>query len=263
MFEAMAAERKRQRDEDREERRRVRVEDRDEREEREAETSRRMAASQESRAHALYVSESAEKVRSWELYRADLVGTPLLPRPSLDLVSFIRNFYSYHLTDDELVRRFAITISLYPLLHAHVILTGTLVVPPGTPIHLLSDAHIYLGSMGAIFYFNENKETARDGGKKIGGLARALVCPSTHLREDLSVIRKQEGTDAVTRLYKAELASLAIKGKEKVEKVTSFSSAPTTHSSLPTQEKPYCHTCFTNLGKKYNNHTTAQCRRSV
>ena len=68
MFEAMAAERKRQRDEDREERRRVRVEDRDEREEREAETSRRMAASQESRAHALYVSESAEKVRSWELY---------------------------------------------------------------------------------------------------------------------------------------------------------------------------------------------------
>lgn len=242
---AAAAERRRERDEDRDERRRMREE---EREERDFEAQRRDRGEK-----TLFVSEGAEKLRAWDLMRSDLVGTFLQPVPSPDLVHFIRNFYSLQLQDEELVKRFALATALYPTLHAHLLATNTIFTPPNTPLHLLSDVHTYLGNMGALFYFHEYKESAHEGGKKVGGLAKALLCPTSLLREDLNIVRKQEGSDAISRLYRAELLS---------QKPRSFTSHPTQQTVFtPPTSQAFCQKCFTLTGKKFNNHTALECRR--
>ena len=195
----------------------------------------------------------------------------VLRSPSQELLTFIRTFHNLFIQEEELKQRFEITRSLYPLLHSSF-LADTCKIPHSTPPFLLGEIHAYLGSMGALFYFHENKETARENGKRIGGMSKALTCHLSLLKEDLNVIRKQEGTDAVTRIYKLELYKLE-KEKEK-EKTRNVVSSKQNVSGLPpspafssvaipvtSDHKIFCQKCFSATGRMLTNHTTMECKR--
>lgn len=201
-------------------------------------------------------SETGERYRSWMLTRERLIGTFNLPSPSPELLLFIRNFHFTHISDPEITEYFNKTIEVFNVIHIWVLSTSdhSSHIPHGIPDPFLHEFRVYLALMASLFYFHEFKETAREGGKRIGGVARTFFLSPTLLKEDMVSVRKQEGTDVITQLLMKDKTSMVSRGPK-----------PTTTSGngIP-QPTPVVGSGCTKCKEKgiwfWGNHTTERCR---